>query len=404
MTSPEIASSHETAEVESMRRTRFTPQFPVLDTLRAIGAFAVLLTHVSFWSGDYWRHGVVGTMLARLNVGVAIFFVLSGFLLSHHYLSRAAHGTRPERVRRYFWKRLLRIYPVYVVAVVAAMLFVRNNAGAGPKDWFMALSMVDIYFHDTLRHGQTQMWSLATEVAFYSVLPLLMYLATGRHPQRPSTNRVMRTVIAMVVANLVWTLWASDRLTEHGVGLAAEWLPSYLMWFAAGIALAWAHILHSNGRGGEIVARIVMLGQSPGVSWTLALSLFVVSATSLAGPATFGIPTPAEALTRRILFGLVGVLIVLTGVFARSGSSYERSMASPVLRRLGLISYSVFCLHLVVLHFVYWITPYTMFEGHDFWPVLAMTLVLTLVVSELSYRLVEMPAMRLRNLGRTSSE
>ncbi len=69
-----------------------TPVFPVLDTLRAVGALAVLTTHTSFQSGDYIGHGVWGTVLSRLDSGVAIFFVLSGFLLSRPYLARAAAG------------------------------------------------------------------------------------------------------------------------------------------------------------------------------------------------------------------------------------------------------------------------------------------------------------------------
>ena len=59
------------------------PRFPMLDTLRAVGAIAVLTTHVAFWGGEYTRWGAFGTVLARLDVGVAIFFVLSGFLLSY---------------------------------------------------------------------------------------------------------------------------------------------------------------------------------------------------------------------------------------------------------------------------------------------------------------------------------
>ena len=101
------------------RRAPSRPVFAVLDPLRAVGALAVLVTHATFWTGDYVRHGVLGSVLARLDVGVAIFFVLSGFLLSHHYLSRAWNREPAEPTGRYFWKRFLRIYPAYVVAVVA---------------------------------------------------------------------------------------------------------------------------------------------------------------------------------------------------------------------------------------------------------------------------------------------
>ena len=200
----------------------FTPVFAVLDPLRAVGALAVLVTHATFWTGDYVRHGVLGSVLARLDVGVAIFFVLSGFLLSHHYFSRAWNREPAEPAGRYFWKRFLRIYPAYVVAVVVAMVFVKDNSYAGPGDWATVLLMGDIYATDTYRPGLTQMWSLATEVSFYVVLPLLMLAATGRSGPRPRTRRVAGVVGAMVVLNVLWTLGLQQRVHDSlGTGVPA---------------------------------------------------------------------------------------------------------------------------------------------------------------------------------------
>ena len=106
--------------------------FPLLDTMRAIGALCVLTTHTAFWAGDYVRHGTLGTVLARLDVGVAIFFVLSGFLLSRAWLARAADGAPGPATAPYFWKRALRIVPVYVITVVLALTFVQANDGRAP--------------------------------------------------------------------------------------------------------------------------------------------------------------------------------------------------------------------------------------------------------------------------------
>ena len=75
------------------------PTFPLLDTMRAVGALCVLTTHAAFWAGDYTRHGTWGTVLARLDVGVAIFFVLSGFLLSRPWLPARRPTGRPRRGR-----------------------------------------------------------------------------------------------------------------------------------------------------------------------------------------------------------------------------------------------------------------------------------------------------------------
>ena len=76
---------------ESVRRED-TSRLPALDALRAVGAIAVVATHVGFWtaatSDPFW-----GGLVARLNVGVAIFFVLSGFLLFRPFAQSAATRT-----------------------------------------------------------------------------------------------------------------------------------------------------------------------------------------------------------------------------------------------------------------------------------------------------------------------
>ncbi len=70
---------------------RTAPSFPGLDTIRAVAAIWVVVTHVGFWTGFY-GHGLLGALSQRLEAGVAVFFVLSGFLLSYPVAAPAAHG------------------------------------------------------------------------------------------------------------------------------------------------------------------------------------------------------------------------------------------------------------------------------------------------------------------------
>ena len=76
--------------------TKPVHRFAQLDSIRAVAAIMVVATHTSFWAGVYTR-GTWGAATQRLEVGVAIFFVLSGFLLSRPYLLRARHGTSIDR-------------------------------------------------------------------------------------------------------------------------------------------------------------------------------------------------------------------------------------------------------------------------------------------------------------------
>src|SRR3546814_10429783 len=79
---------------------------PALDTLRLVGATAIVVNHTAFWAGTYTAASTVGSLLARLDVGVAIFFVLSGFLLSREWFVRAAQGRPDPAIGRYYWRQI----------------------------------------------------------------------------------------------------------------------------------------------------------------------------------------------------------------------------------------------------------------------------------------------------------
>lgn len=378
------------------------PQFPVLDTLRAVGAMGVLTTHVAFQAGAYTEHGVWGTLLARLDAGVALFFVLSGFLLARPWLARAALEARPPSTGRYYWKRVLRIWPVYLVTAVLALALVPENDGRSVAGWVSTLTLTDVYVQESLPHGLTQMWSLSAEVAFYVILPLLMALALGRaHRLRPA--RVVAVLLLMVAVGVAWTLQLGDEVAAWSSGAPATWVVGYLTWFACGIGLALLHVRHQQGKQDAAVRAVRTLGAMPGVCWTLVAGLMLVSATGLAGPTLLAVGTPGTDLTKHLLYAGVGALVVLTGVFADPAGSYARVMSLPALRHLGHISYSIFCIHLPLLSLVWAVSGYELFQGHtpQVW---LLTTAFTLVASELLYRGVELPAMRLRNVRRSRGD
>lgn len=366
------------------------PQFPVLDTMRAVGALAVLTTHTSFQTGEYLGNGVWGTLLARLDVGVAIFFVLSGFLLSRPYLARRVLELPSPALGTYYEKRVLRIVPVYLVTVVVAYLLVPGNEGSSGLDWLASFLLLDPFVDKSLPYGLTHMWSLSVEGTFYLVLPALMLLVTRG---RPGRRRVAVVCSAMAVASLTW-LSVTPRVDDVVRGAPGLWLPAYLTWFAAGIGLAHVHVQHQRGAVSPVVRQVVTLGRQPGVCWSLALGLMLVAATPVAGPTLLEAPSVADALTKHVIYTLVGTLLVLSGVFTRPGA-YRRLMTWRLLRHLGLISYSVFCIHLVVLSEVFERSGVEIFTGQGL-RIWAMTLTASLVAAEVLYRVVEMPAIRLR--------
>ncbi len=114
--------------------------FPALNAVRAVGALAVVATHVGFDTGEIGV-GAHGAVLSRLDFGVALFFVISGFLLSRpFFLAREAGGPRPG-YGHYLWKRALRVLPLYWATVVLALLVLPGNVDAGPGTWVRNLTL-----------------------------------------------------------------------------------------------------------------------------------------------------------------------------------------------------------------------------------------------------------------------
>jgi len=398
MTSPKSAvlrSAPATTGVSLERR----PEFPILDTLRAVGALAVFTTHATFQGGEYLRHGVVGTMFARLDIGVAIFFVLSGFLLSRPYIAGVAANVAAPGARRYYTKRFWRIFPLYIVTVVLALLVVPENAGTSVRRWIATLTLTGPFTDKKLPQGLTQMWSLSAELAFYLVLPILMWLVVRRGRFAP--RRVWVLVAAMSATTVVWVLFVSDPLESTTQGTPGLWLPAFASWFAAGIALALLHVQFQLGQLPRGARWLVELSRQPGVCWALIAGLFLIASTPLAGPVMFQVGTHGQILTKQLLYAAVGTLMVMTGIFGATGA-YTRIMSSRVLRHLGHISYGIFCIHLVMLSLVYRFTDYEVFRG-DTLPIWGMALLLSLVASEILYRVVELPGVRFGHRGRPKS-
>jgi peptidoglycan/LPS O-acetylase OafA/YrhL len=207
----------------------------------------------------------------------------------------------------------------------------------------------------------------------------------------------------MVAFSIWWHLDLADVVGDYAAGAPRTWLPAFLTWFAVGIALAWAHVHHQDRRRpGTAVKWLAAVGAMPGVCWSAVAGLMLVAATPLAGPSLLFVATPAESLTKHLLYALVGGLVVITGIFSEPHGRYTEIMSIRPLRHLGHISYSTFCIHLPVLHLIMSITGYALFAGHglEIW---VLTVVASLLASELLYRLVERPFMRLKDAGRRRS-
>lgn len=364
--------------------------FPTLNAVRAAGALMVVLTHVAFNTGRI-NHGWTGAVLSRLDFGVALFFVVSGFLLARPSFVAAHRGTARPGTPHYFWKRALRILPLYWVVVVVAMLADSANRHASVGDWVSQLTLTQLYRPVPLAGSLTQMWSLCTEVAFYLMLPVLIGWLARRAGAGLDIRRVLVSCGALTVLGLAWAAFNHHLLSEQWH--AAQWLPAYLPWFMAGVALA-ACSVHPAA-----AARLDRMAEDLTGWWLLGGGLFAIACSDIAGPRRLVPPTAWEGFAKCTLYGAAAVCLVLPLVFGPPlAGPVRRWMAGTVPVWLGDISFGVFCIHMVVLVVGMRVLGIEVFTGH-FWSVLAMTLIVSVAAAAASYRWLEKPFLRLKNVG-----
>jgi len=304
-----------------------------LTGLRALAALLVVGTHAAFATGKL-SHGYFGLGLARLEVGVSIFFALSGYLLFRPWVAAAADATAPPSVRTYARRRLRRIMPAYVVTVVVAyVVYSFYSSGPNPGQSLAGLirhlTLTQIYTDDYLltylHRGLSQTWSLAVEVAFYAVLPLLAHvllvvLCGGRW--RPA--RLLAGLAGLAAITPLWliVLGSTDWLPNS----AGMWLPAQLAPFAGGMAVAVLHVMGVRWRAGLLVAAAVVL-------------YLVVS-------------TPVGGIEKAMLYAAIATLVVAAPTLGERGT-FDRLLSSRPMVWLGEISYEIFLLHVLVMAIVF---------------------------------------------------
>jgi peptidoglycan/LPS O-acetylase OafA/YrhL len=368
--------------------------FPTLNAVRAAGALMVVLTHAAFNTGQI-NQGWTGAALARLDFGVTLFFVLSGFLLSRPYFLTRELGRPWPSTRHFYWKRALRILPLYWVVVVASLALDPENDDATWQDWLSHLTLTQLYRHDLLASSLTQMWSLCTEVAFYLLLPLLAYLLVWGARQRDGLHLPTIYVRAGILGalGLVWQALAA-QVPGHE-GHYAQWLPGYLPWFLVGTCFAAlsAH-LAVHPREHPVAA----LGRDLPGCWILASAVFAIACSPLAGPRTLLTPGGWEAGSKALLYTVAGAFYLLPLVFGPERQGWARTrLSGPVPVWLGDISYGVFCLHMFFLNVVFRVLDIEVFTGH-FITVVLGTLLLTLPVATASFYWFERPILRAKDI------
>ena len=329
-----------------------------LTGVRFVAAAWVLLYHLQ---GPLAVLGLVGIpvfadVLRVGRLGVDLFFALSGFILTHTYLTRLGPRLAGAATVNFWWLRLARIYPVHLVMLIVAGVAVLAEARVTgedlqrswltPIDFGKNLLLVQEWGPDPQRGWNFVAWSLSMEWLAYLLFPLLVVLLWRAHRRLPTIGLVIlwcAVLVPLVAYGLSTTdSYYTDRwgstiriLTEFTAGaltylIVRRLLPDDQEFAAPGARVERTATILSAALPALVVAGAVLLGNLPA-----------------AQPPQSSLNPDGEPLPPYFHLLLVPLLIAWLGALALSRRGLTKALATRTMVLGGFISYSLYMTHLV---------------------------------------------------------
>jgi peptidoglycan/LPS O-acetylase OafA/YrhL len=365
-----------------------------LTGLRGIAALAVFAFHYDNFNPGIRLDLTVPIVGSALQfplgfgfAGVDLFFVLSGFLLSLPFARSALTQSPHQPIKRYYKRRLLRVFPAYyaqlLIILVTGAWFVSWRQLEGPS----LLAHLVMFFNiglDPVRPLVGVWWTLPIELSFYLMLPLVA-----------SFLRPWRWIVFLLLCislSILYRTWSASQLgavTAEGVVLLANHipgsLPEFLMGASAAMVVQWFDVNSIKKPPVWVLDLMLATGATLAIMWLWNVLYPNVSTywqghwSMIIAPVAFGFPLSLMVIS--LYWGSrIGRLI----------------FANPVIYYLGLISYSLYLWHFIVLQQLEVILGDAN-ETLQGFPRFLISLLLVVLVSSVSYFAFERPFFHLNS-------
>lgn len=381
------------------------------DGIRGLCALLIMFVHVAFATivlssaAGPPPAGIWSILAAGEGGSLGPFFILSGMLLYRPFVRMTLTGAERPRLGRYFARRAARILPACWLVMAASLLVLNLDQINGVWDVlrpFLLLQVYDSHYYA----GMDVLWTVPTEVQYYLALPLIVWATHGIAARFAGDvvrqSRVLLVVPAvLIVVQFVWTAWL------HGT--YDTWTPLFFYplgivgVFGMGMAFAvWS--VRTEVAPDTAPRYFALARRRPNLFWLGALAVYAVNCAQ-----PFAVPGTADwvgapAATVRTVLLLLFTFFVMAPLCVPGATSrfMERVLTNPPMRYLGRISYGLYVWHFFVMYLVFGsgsifgeTVPVQMLLGKfGFWELYLPTLVGTIVLSTLSWYLVENPIIR----------
>ena len=321
-----------------------------LTGIRFVAAFWVFTYHLQ---GPFNVLGllsipVMGDVMRVGRLGVDLFFALSGFILTHTYLTRMGSSIRGSATLRFWWLRLARIYPVHLVMLVVAGLAVFAQARIlgedidrdwwNPIDFIKNLLLIQEWGPNPERGWNFVAWSLSMEWLAYLVFPVLVLILWRMHKKVPTFVLVIAwfAVLAPLVG---YGLGTSDPYYTNNWGstyrIATEFTAGAITYLIVQ-RLSERERMHTPAAWLSAILPALVVAGAVILAWLPA-----------AQPPANAVNPDAEPLPPYFHLALVPLLVAWIGALALARSGVARALSTRTLVLGGFVSYSLYMTHLV---------------------------------------------------------
>lgn len=312
---------------------------PALTGVRAMAAYLVFISHFAYvFDGGF--PNIIQRFLGEFHIGVSIFFVLSGFLITFRYYNKF-HLTM-DWFKQYLKNRVARIYPMYFLLTIAAFTYyfftkdpgITKGSGNPIALMFLNITFVRGFFYQFWDTGIAQGWSLTVEECFYFSAPIIFLIAKryNKFYIQPVIITSFGILLVLIFRDVNWHGFFGNftfMMLFTFLGRCFE--------FFVGIQLARYVIKKDFNRTHKL--NFTYFGFA-----LIFVCVFIMALQPITKPWAAGLESPIGIITNNYIL-CIAVAFFFYGIITEK-TIFKSILANPFVELLGKSSYIFYLIHL----------------------------------------------------------